>query len=69
MLASDFITKREKLCKAKTRVIIDADTFHREMHKLFVEAQVSRGFADDCEKSDMILHNMNNMNNPQDKWL
>lgn len=66
MHASDFITKRESLCKAHNRGVIDTPTFWREMHSLFVEAQVSKGVIDDCEKADMLAHIYAN---PQDRWL
>ena len=55
MLASDFITKRENLCKAYSRSIIDLDTFQNEMHSLFVKAQVSQGFTDDIHKAAEIF--------------
>jgi len=66
MLASEFITARERFCKAVSRGLITHDYFHQEMHTLFKRAQVSKGFTDDCEKADMILHNMKH---PEDKWL
>lgn len=55
MFAGDFITKRENLCKAYHRDIIDLDTFQREMHSLFVQAQVSQGFTDDIHKAAEIF--------------
>jgi hypothetical protein len=55
MHASDFIAKRENLCKALHRGIIDTDTFHNQMHALFVEAQVSQGFTSDVHKASEIF--------------
>ncbi len=66
MHASDFILARERFIKAFIRGIIDRSTLYREMHVLFQRAQVSKGFADDSEKVDMLVHNFTN---PQDKWL
>lgn len=66
MHASEFIVRRENLCKAVSRGVIDKPSFYTGMHKLFKQAQVSQGFPDDCEKADMLVHNFNN---PQDKWL
>lgn len=47
MFVGDFITRREKLIKAFHRGIITIDTYQCEMHTLFVEAQVSKGFCSD----------------------
>lgn len=66
MHVSEFITSRERFIKAFTRGIIDRSTLYREMHVLFQRAQVSRGFADDSEIVDMLVHNFTN---PKDKWL
>lgn len=57
MHASDFIAKRDNLCKALHRDIISMDTFQNEMHTLFVEAQVSKGFTDDIHKAAEIFGN------------
>ena len=55
MFVGDFITKRENLVKAYYRGIIDTDTFHAEMHRLFVKAQVSQGFTSDVHKAADIF--------------
>jgi cob(I)alamin adenosyltransferase len=54
MHANDFITKREKLCKARHREIITQAIFTMQMHLLFCEAQLSKGWDDDAEKSDEV---------------
>ena len=66
MLASDFIVAREKLCDAHIFNMIDTTEFLDKMHKLFVEAGVSKGFNNDCEKAIMLRHNRKF---PKDQWL
>jgi hypothetical protein len=54
MLASDFITSRERLVKAYARNIITCDQYEAGMHALFCQAQVSHGREDDNLKASEI---------------
>lgn len=54
MEASRFVNSRDKLCKARHRGIITHGQFTVQMHMLFREAQVTRGFDDDASKAEEI---------------